>query len=76
MVAWNPDVVFFRVQYGYNFTAKDVLNDPRFSEVRDVVSALKNERVYMLPNWSTWSPRFALIALRAAIYLYPVIGSP
>jgi len=71
IVAWNPDVIFFRVRAGANLTAEDLLDDPRFAEIKGVVSALKYGRVYKLPSWSTWSPRGPLVVLRAAMYLYP-----
>jgi iron complex transport system substrate-binding protein len=65
IVAWNPDVIFIR---GYtSYTAKDILTNPQWRNIR----AVKEGRVYKGPDWSTWSPRLAPIALWMAMKTYP-----
>jgi len=63
--AWNPDVIFIwgSAKYGPEF----FYSHPEWSFIR----AVKNHRIYKLPNWSTWSPRVALIALYMAKKAYP-----
>ena len=62
---WNPDVIFI---WGCARYSPDYFySRPEWS----YVSAVKHHRVYKLPNWSTWSPRIALIALYMAKKAYP-----
>lgn len=65
IIEWNPDVIFIWGNAAYN--AKDILNSPQFRSIR----AVKDKKVYKAPEWSTWSPRVALIALWMAAKTYP-----
>ncbi|MDI6890146.1 MAG: ABC transporter substrate-binding protein [Thermodesulfovibrionales bacterium] len=65
IIAWNPDVIFIWGNASYR--ARDILNSSQWSSVK----AVKKGRVYKAPEWSTWSPRLAPIALWMAIKTYP-----
>ncbi|MGB9712892.1 MAG: ABC transporter substrate-binding protein [Dissulfurimicrobium sp.] len=65
IIAWNPDVIFI---WGYApYKALDILNNPQWR----CIKAVKDGRVYKAPEWSTWSPRLAPIALWMAMKTYP-----
>lgn len=65
IIAWNPEVVFIwgSAKYG----SDDLFANPQWRHV----DAVKNNRVYKAPKWSTWSPRLAIIALWMAMKTYP-----
>lgn len=65
IVIWNPDVIFIWGNAGY--TPQDILQHPQWRYVR----AVKDGRVYKAPEWSTWSPRLAPVALWMAKKIYP-----
>ena len=65
IVAWNPDVIFIWGSAGY--TAKSILKSSQWRFIR----AIREGRVYKAPEWSTWSPRLAPIALWMAAKTYP-----
>lgn len=65
IVAWNPEVIFIWGNAGY--TAEDILTNPQWRHIR----AIRDKRVYKLPDWTTWSPRLALAALWMAKNAYP-----
>jgi len=65
IIRWNPDVVFIwgNAKYG----TRDILRNPQWR----AVAAVRNGRVYKAPEWSTWSPRLAPVALWMAMKTYP-----
>ncbi|HOK06247.1 MAG TPA: ABC transporter substrate-binding protein [Syntrophales bacterium] len=65
IISWNPDIVFIwgNARYG----ARHILESSHWR----TVNAVKHGRVYKLPEWSTWSPRVALVALWMAMRTYP-----
>jgi len=65
IILWNPDVIFITGHATYS--AKDILNNPQWKHVR----AVREGRVYKAPQWSTWSPRLAPVALWMAGRIYP-----
>ena len=65
IIAWNPDVIFIWGNATYN--SKDILNNPQWQAIK----AVRSGRVYKAPEWSTWSPRLAPIALWMAMKTYP-----
>jgi len=65
IVIWNPDVIFIWGNAGY--TARDVRGQAQLRYVR----AVKDGNVHKGPQWSTWSPRLAPIALWMAAKIYP-----
>lgn len=65
IVAWNPDVVFI---WGFSqFGVKDLLANPQWRHIK----AVREDRVYKAPKWSTWSPSVAPVALWMAMKTYP-----
>lgn len=65
IIAWNPDVIFIWGNAAY--TEKDILTNPQWRYIK----AVREGRVYKSPEWSTWSPRLAPIALWMAMKTYP-----
>ena len=65
IVAWNPEVIFIWGNAGY--TAKDILDNPQWRNIR----AVRQGRVFKAPEWSSWSPRLAMLALWMAKQTYP-----
>ncbi len=65
IVAWDPDVIF--IWGNAKYTAQDIFSNSQWRFIR----AVKNGRVYKAPEWSTWSPRIAPIALWMAMRTYP-----
>jgi len=65
IIAWNPDVIF--IWGNAKYEVNDILNNPQWRHI----NALKENRVYKAPEWSTWSPRLAPIALWMATKTYP-----
>ena len=65
IIAWNPDVVFIWGNASYG--VQSILRSPQWRFIR----AVKEGRVYKAPQWSTWAPRLALIALWMAMKTYP-----
>jgi len=65
IIRWNPDVIFIwgNAKYG----PRDILRNPQWR----TVAAVGNGRVYKAPEWSTWSPRLAPVALWMAMKTYP-----
>lgn len=65
IIQWNPDVIFIwgNAKYG----PRDILKSPQWRAVK----AVRNDRVYKAPEWSTWSPRLAPVALWMAMKTYP-----
>lgn len=65
IVVWNPEVIFIWSNAGY--TAKDIIDNPQWQNVR----AVREGRVFKTPEWTTWSPRMAMLALWMAKQAYP-----
>lgn len=65
IVVWNPDVLFIWANAGYS--AKDILGNSQWQHI----SAVREGRVYKTPNWTSWSPRIAMLALWMAKQTYP-----
>ncbi|BCB95945.1 ABC transporter substrate-binding protein [Dissulfurispira thermophila] len=65
IIAWNPDVIF--IWGNAKYQAKDILYNPQWRHIR----AVRDGNVYKSPQWSTWSPRLAIVALWMAIKTYP-----
>ena len=65
IIEWNPDVIFIWGNAKYN--TGDILSNPQWRSI----SAVRSRRVYKAPEWSTWSPRLAPIALWMAMKTYP-----
>lgn len=65
IVIWNPDIVFIWGNAGY--TARDIITNPQWGHVK----AIKRERVYKLPEWTTWGPRLPLVGLWMAKQAFP-----
>jgi iron complex transport system substrate-binding protein len=65
IIAWNPDVIVIwgNARYGVS----DLTGDPQWR----LLEAVRKERVYKAPEWSTWSPRLAPFALWMASMTYP-----
>lgn len=65
IIAWNPDVIFIwgNAKYGKD----DILNNSQWRFIK----AAREGTVYKAPEWSTWSPRLAPIALWMATKTYP-----
>ncbi|MGD0487253.1 MAG: ABC transporter substrate-binding protein [Syntrophorhabdales bacterium] len=65
IIAWNPDVIVIwgNARYGVS----DLTGDPQWR----LLEAVRKERVYKAPEWSTWSPRLAPFALWMAAMTYP-----
>jgi len=61
----NPDVIFI---WGFaRYGPKYFYTHPEWRYIK----AVREHRIYKLPEWSTWSPRSALVALYMAIKMYP-----
>ncbi|MDD2708418.1 MAG: ABC transporter substrate-binding protein [Verrucomicrobiae bacterium] len=65
IVGWNPDVVF--IWGNAKYSAADILGSPQWQSVK----AAREKRVYKAPEWGTWSPRLALVALWMGAKIYP-----
>ncbi len=65
IIQWNPDVIFIWGNAGY--TAQSIMQSSQWRFIK----AVKDGRVYKAPEWSTWSPRLAPIALWMAMKTYP-----
>lgn len=65
IVAWNPEVIFIWGNAGY--AARDIIDNPQWRNIR----AVREGRVFKAPEWSTWSPRLAMLALWMAKQAYP-----
>ena len=65
IVVWNPEVIFIWGNAGYS--APDIIDNPQWRHIK----AVREKRVYKLPEWTTWSPRLALVALWMAKKAYP-----
>jgi len=65
LVVWNPEVIFIWGNAGY--TAADIITNPQWRHIR----AVRDGKVFKLPDWTTWSPRLALVALWMAVKAYP-----
>ncbi|MCX7794826.1 MAG: ABC transporter substrate-binding protein [Thermodesulfovibrionales bacterium] len=65
IIAWNPDVIFIWGNAKYD--RHDILNNPQWRHIK----AVREGRVFKSPQWSTWSPRIAPIALWMAKKTYP-----
>ncbi len=65
IIAYNPDVIF--IWGNASYSATDILTNPQWSSIK----AVKTGRVYKAPEWSTWSPRLAPVALWMAARTYP-----
>ena len=65
ILVWNPDVIFIWGNAGYN--ENWLFENLQWKHIK----AVRMKQVYKLPNWSTWSPRVALVALYMAIKAYP-----
>ena len=65
IIAWNPDVLFI---WGHaRYKAGDILDNSQWRFIK----AVREEEVYKAPEWSTWSPQLAPIALWMAARTYP-----
>jgi iron complex transport system substrate-binding protein len=67
IVRINPDVII--IWGSAKYSAKDLLNDPQWRTIK----AIKNKQVFKAPDWGSWSPRVALLALWSAAKIYPEI---
>jgi iron complex transport system substrate-binding protein len=65
IMAWNPDVIF--IWGNATYSAEDILGSQQWRYIK----AVREGRVYKAPEWSTWSPRLAPVALWIAIKTYP-----
>lgn len=65
IITWNPDVIFIWGNAGY--TAQSILQGSQWRFIK----AIREDRVYKAPEWSTWSPRLAPVALWMAMKTYP-----
>jgi len=65
IIEWNPDVIFIWGNAKYN--AQDIIRNPQWRSI----NAVKSGRVFKAPEWSTWSPRLAPVALWMAMKTYP-----
>jgi iron complex transport system substrate-binding protein len=65
IVAWDPEVIF--IWGNAKYKASDILRDIKFKTIK----AVQFGQVFKLPDWSTWSPRLAPIALWMATKTYP-----
>ena len=65
ILVWNPDVIFIWGNAGYN--ENWLFENLQWKHIK----AVRMRQVYKLPDWSTWSPRVALVALYMAIKAYP-----
>jgi len=65
LIKWNPDVIFIWGSAGY--TADDLMRKPQWR----VLKAVRAGRVYKAPEWSTWSPMLAPVAVWMAVRTYP-----
>ncbi len=65
IIAWDPEVIF--IWGNARYKASDILNHSQWRSIR----AVKEGRVYKAPDWSTWSPRLAPIALWMGVKAYP-----
>ncbi len=65
ILVWNPDILFIWSNAGYS--AGDILNNNQWRHIR----AVREGRVYKTPNWTSWSPRIAMLALWMAKMTYP-----
>jgi len=65
IIAWNPDIIF--IWGNASYTAKSILKSSQWR----FIEAVKEGKVYKAPEWSTWSPRLAPIALWMAMKTYP-----
>lgn len=62
---WNPEVIYIWGRSRYS--AADILNNRQWRHIE----AVKNKRVFKSPQWDTWSPRLAPLALWMAAAVYP-----
>ena len=58
-------MIFIWGNAGYG--AQDIIDNPQWRFIK----AVREKRVYKLPEWTTWSPRLALVALWMAQKAYP-----
>jgi iron complex transport system substrate-binding protein len=65
IIAWNPDVIF--IWGNAKYTAREIMENPQWRFVK----AVRDQRVFKAPEWSTWSPRLAPIVLWMAARTYP-----
>jgi iron complex transport system substrate-binding protein len=65
IIAWNPDVIFIWGNATYG--SSDIIKNPQWQSVK----AVRSGKVYKAPEWSTWSPRLAPVALWMAMKIYP-----
>ncbi|MGC9021893.1 MAG: ABC transporter substrate-binding protein [Dissulfurimicrobium sp.] len=65
IITWSPDVIFIWGNAGYPI--ETVTKGSQWASVK----AVRENRVYRAPEWSTWSPRLAPIALWMAMKTYP-----
>ena len=69
LVLWNPDIIF--IWGNANYGPEKLYNDPRLITLK----AIKDRQVFKVPDWSTWSPRAALVCLWMATKAYPNLFS-
>ncbi|HET6460666.1 MAG TPA: ABC transporter substrate-binding protein [Syntrophales bacterium] len=65
IIEWNPDVIFIWGNAKYN--PQDIMRNPQWRSI----NAVRSGRVFKAPEWSTWSPRLAPVALWMAMKTYP-----
>ena len=65
ILGWNPDVVF--VWGNANYQAEEILNSTQWRSIK----AVRDKKVFKTPEWSTWSPCLAVVALWMAVKTYP-----
>ncbi|MDO5046622.1 ABC transporter substrate-binding protein [Campylobacter sp.] len=67
MTRANPDVILIWDVAKYQAT--DILNNNQLKHVK----AVKNKRVIKAPDWNSWGPRCATLALWMAFQIYPEV---
>lgn len=65
IIAWNPEVIF--IWGNAKYKKEDILYNPQWRHIK----AVRDGRVFKSPDWSTWSPRIAPVALWMAMKTYP-----
>jgi iron complex transport system substrate-binding protein len=65
IIAWDPEVIF--IWGNARYTCGKILHHPQWRFIK----AVKNGQIYKTPEWSTWSPRVAPVALWMAMKCYP-----
>jgi len=65
IISWNPEVIF--IWGNAKYSSGDIIRDVRLKNI----TAVKEAQVFKAPDWSTWSPRLAPMALWMAKRTHP-----